>query len=47
MAEKMDNIIPKYFGAANSYNGFISYFDKIFDSKEYDKIYVLKGGPGT
>jgi hypothetical protein len=47
MAEKMDHIIPKYFGAANSYDGFISYFDKIFDSKEYDKIYVLKGGPGT
>ncbi len=37
----------RYFAAANSYNGFISYFDKIFDSGEYDRIYVLKGGPGT
>ena len=37
----------KYFAAANSYGGFISYFDNIFNSVDYDKVYVLKGGPGT
>lgn len=36
-----------YFAAQNSYKGFISYFDTIFNSTKYDKIYVLKGGPGT
>lgn len=39
--------VEKYFAAANSYRGFISYFDKLFSSNKYDKIYVLKGGPGT
>ena len=37
----------KYFAAANSYNGFVSYFAKVFGSKDFDRIYVLKGGPGT
>lgn len=43
----MEKTIPTYFAAANSYKGFISYFDKVFDSKDYDRIFVLKGGPGT
>ena len=43
----MSKTIPTYFAAANSYNGFISYFDRVFDSTEYDRIFVLKGGPGT
>ena len=37
----------RYFAAANTYKGFISYFKDVFDSKKYDRIYVLKGGPGT
>ncbi len=37
----------KYFAAANGYAGFVSYFDKVFASREYDGIFVLKGGPGT
>ncbi len=37
----------KYFAAANSYKGFVSYFNDIFNSSDYDRIYVLKGGPGT
>ena len=36
-----------YFGSANGYNGFISLFDEKFNSNETDKIFVLKGGPGT
>ena len=43
----MNKTIPTYFAAANSYNGFISYFDKVFDSRDYERIFVLKGGPGT
>jgi len=37
----------KYFAAANGYHGFRSYFDSIFASENFLKIYVLKGGPGT
>lgn len=37
----------KYFGAANSFRGFICYFDTIFDSSKFDRVYVIKGGPGT
>lgn len=36
-----------FFAAANGYGGFRSYFDEIFNPKEYTKIYILKGGPGT
>lgn len=36
-----------YFAAANGYSGFRSYFDSIFDSKKFKRIFVLKGGPGT
>jgi len=34
-----------YFAAANTKDGFISYFDDVFNS--VPKIYVIKGGPGT
>ena len=36
-----------YFAAANSFDGFMSYFDNVFSSRSYSKIFVLKGGPGT
>ena len=36
-----------YFGAANGFEGFRSNFKEIFNHKEYNKLYVLKGGPGT
>ena len=43
-----ENHIPeRYFAAANTYHGFKSYFPIIFNPDEYDRIYVLKGGPGT
>lgn len=45
--EKYESQTPKYFAAANGYNGFKSYFAEIFDPRRYDRIYVLKGGPGT
>ncbi len=36
-----------YFAAANSYNGFVSLFNEIFNSRLFKHIYVIKGGPGT
>ncbi len=36
-----------YFGASNSFQGFKSNFDKIFDANRFERIYILKGGPGT
>ena len=45
----MDNtgMIPEYFAAANGYTGFRSYFDEIFDSESFERIFIIKGGPGT
>ena len=37
----------KYYAAANTYGGFKSYFNDVFNPSEYDKLYILKGGPGT
>lgn len=39
--------VHDFFGAANGYYGFKSYFPQIFKSELYDRIFVLKGGPGT
>lgn len=39
--------IHYFFAAANGYNGFVSYFEKVFSPSEFDKIFILKGGPGT
>lgn len=47
MEEIRSEKILDFFAAANSYGGFISYFDKVFIPEEYKKIYLLKGGPGT
>lgn len=47
MNKSTTSIIAKYFAAANTYRGFKSYFDRVFSSPDYDRIYVLKGGPGT
>ncbi|MBQ7326088.1 MAG: hypothetical protein IJW93_01255 [Clostridia bacterium] len=47
MNKSTTSIIAKYFAAANTYRGFKSYFDRVFSSDDYDRIYVLKGGPGT
>lgn len=39
--------IERYFAAANSGDGFYGFFGDIFDRKKFDKIYLLRGGPGT
>ncbi len=47
MCESKNPRNRKYFAAANSYNGFVSLFDKVFKSEDFNRIYLLKGGPGT
>ena len=41
------SIFSAYYGAANGFTGFRSYFKEIFNPKDFERIYVLKGGPGT
>ena len=35
-----------FFAASNTKDGFVSYFDEIFEENECDRVYILKGGPG-
>ena len=37
----------EYFGAANTSRGFENYFPNIFNPKNFDRIYIIKGGPGS
>ncbi len=37
----------RYFAASNSGKGFISYFDQVFSCKNFEHVYIIKGGPGT
>ena len=37
----------RYFAAANSANGFVNYFPQIFGMGRCQRLYVVKGGPGT
>lgn len=36
-----------FFAAANTSKGFQNYFPQIFNPQSLDKIFILKGGPGT
>jgi len=37
----------RFFLAANTPNGFYSFFDDIFEDKEINEVIIIKGGPGT
>ncbi len=37
----------KYFAAANSGEGFVSYFGEVFKEQDFEHVYIIKGGPGT
>ena len=42
------NTVPgTFFISANSENGFRGYFDEIFRFSDFDKLYIIQGGPGT
>lgn len=43
----MKNKSKKYFLAANSCDGFVSYFNSAYNSKDGWQAYIIKGGPGT
>ena len=43
----VDKDVSYFFAASNGYSGFVSYFDRIFPPEEFEKIFILKGGPGT
>ncbi|MCI8388578.1 MAG: hypothetical protein HFE63_08960 [Clostridiales bacterium] len=43
----METMQEKYFAAANSAGGFVSWFDEIFSPDNIDRIYIIKGGSGT
>ena len=42
-----EKAMRKYFAASNSAEGFVNYFPRIFNRENCDRIYVIKGGPGT
>ena len=37
----------EYFVASNSHDGFCSYYEEVFKSTEYDRLFIIKGGSGT
>lgn len=37
----------EYFISANTGEGFYSLYDRVFQNKDFDKIFVIHGGPGT
>ena len=47
MSFKASKLCRKYFAAANGHSGFRSYFDEVFPSEKFRRIFVFKGGPGT
>lgn len=40
-------MIKKYFAAANSADGFVCWFDRIFTPDTIDRCFIIKGGSGT
>ncbi len=47
MENNNKNTSRDFFAAQNSYYGFINHFDSVFNPEKYQKIFILKGGPGT
>ena len=43
----MEKYKEKYFLAANSTSGFVSYFGECYDNLDGWRVYIIKGGPGT
>ena len=38
---------PRYFAASNSCEGFCNYYGEIFNDTRVERLYIIKGGPGT
>ncbi len=44
----IDPATPRtYFAAANSERGFVNYFESCFSEARCERLYIIKGGPGT
>ena len=43
----MSKSTQRFFAASNGFDGFISYFNEVFDPYDFERIFILKGGPGT
>ena len=43
----VNNAIKTYYAAANGYTGFRSYFNTVFDRRKFNRVFIIKGGPGT
>ena len=43
----MEQPYTDFFAASNSATGFQNYFPEIFNPEHFDKIYIIKGGPGS
>ncbi len=41
------SITPRYFAASNSAEGFKNYYGDCFSESRVDRLYIIKGGPGT
>ncbi len=37
----------EYFLGGNTTEGFFSYYEYLADAEEFNKTYIIKGGPGT
>lgn len=42
-----DNREKHYFASCNTPKGFVSFFRDIFNPESFEKVYILKGGPGV
>lgn len=40
-------MVREYFLGGNTSKGFFSYYDYLADAESFNKIYIIKGGPGT
>lgn len=38
---------PRFFAASNSAQGFRNYYGEVFSDARVDRLYIIKGGPGT
>ena len=46
-AAHMRSEAREFFAAANTEEGFYSIFESVFPPSALDKIFIIKGGPGT
>ena len=44
---KENSRLDCYFAASNSFLGFRNHFQEVFNPKKFDRLFLLKGGPGT